>query len=102
MRCAARPTLLALALVAGLVLPGIVDTAVTGAASAHSPAPVQAAASKHAPAPGRAGAKAHRWSLRLEPAPDDFALVQIRFPGMGHRAIARDLLNIEMQAPFGS
>jgi hypothetical protein len=82
MRRAVAPTLLALVLVIGLVVPAIVGTAITGAASARSPA--------------------RAWSLRLAPAPDDFALAQIRFPDAGRQAIARDLLNIEMQAPFGS
>ncbi len=86
MHRAATPALLALALVVGLglVVAGIVATAVTRAA------------------PARAGDKVHTWSLRLAPAPNDFALAQIRFPGSGRRAIARDPLKIEMQAPFGS
>jgi hypothetical protein len=102
MRRASAPILLALALVAGLVVIANTGTAVTGAASARPSASVQAGTSKHAAALGRTGTRARRWSLRLAPAPDDLALAQIRFPRAGRQAVARDLLHIEMQAPFGA
>jgi hypothetical protein len=106
MRPKVAPTLLALAAVAELVVLEVVGTAVTGAASARSPAPTQAPTrsdtSKRAMAPGRTGAKARTWSLRLAPAPDDLVLAQIRFPRVGRRAVARDLPHIEMQSPSGA
>jgi hypothetical protein len=102
MRRAVTPTLLALALVAGLVVIASAGTAVTGAASARSSASAQAGTSKHAAALGQTDTEARMWSLRLAPAPDDLALAQIRFPHAGRRAVARDLLHIEMRAPFGA
>jgi hypothetical protein len=110
MRRAVALTLLALALSGGTVLAGIAGTALTGAASARSPAPTQTDASKRqthaskrtAATPGPAGTKARVWHLRLAPAPDDFALAQIRFPRARRRAIARDLPQIKMQVPFGA
>jgi hypothetical protein len=97
MRRAVAPTLLALALVGGLLALGIAGAAVTGAAPARSPTPAQAAAVR-----GRAVTKARTWSLRIAPAPDDLALAEIRFPRASRRAVARDLLRIAMEAPFGS
>jgi hypothetical protein len=102
MRRAVTPTLLALALVAGLAVIASAGAAITGGASIRSSASAQAGTSKRAAALGRTGTTARTWSLRLTPAPDDLALAQIRFPHAGRRAVARDLLHIEMRAPFGS
>jgi hypothetical protein len=63
MRRAAAPALLALALATGLAVPGIVGAAVADAAPARSPA--------------------RAWSLRLAPAPGDFALVRLRLRARG-------------------
>jgi hypothetical protein len=103
MRRAVVGTLLALALVGGLFALGIAGAAVTGAAPARSPAPAQAAAARgRTVTRGRTVGKARTWRLRLAPAPDDLALAQIRFPHASRRAVDRDLLRIEMEAPFGS
>jgi hypothetical protein len=102
MRRVVAPTLLTLALVAGLVLIANASTAATRAASVRSAGSAQAGTSKHAAALGRTGTKARTWSLRLAPAPDDLALAQIRFPHAGRRAVARDLLHLAMRAPFGA
>jgi hypothetical protein len=102
MRRAAVTTLPTLALMAGLVVMANTATAATGTAFTHFSAPTQTGRSERPAAATGAGAKAHTWSLRLAPAPDDLALAQIRFPRAGRRAVARALLHIEIQAPFGA
>src|SRR5580704_795911 len=102
MRRAAVTTLPTLALIAGLVVMANTATAATGTAFTHFSAPTQTGRSERPAAATGAGAKAHTWSLRLAPAPDDLALAQIRFPRAGRRAVARALLHIEIQAPFGA
>lgn len=102
MRRAVVPTLLALALAGALAVLAIAGTIATGTAPTRSQQPARANTSKHASAPSRAATKAHTWSLRLAPAPNDLALAQIRFPRAGRRAVARNLLHIEMQVPFGA
>ena len=98
MRRTAALILIALAIAAGSLALGLAGVAVTGAVSTRSAALGRAGSATRS----RMSSTMRTWRLSLEPAPDDLALAEIRFPRAARRAIARRLLHASMEAPFGS